>query len=166
MNRPLFGGAFQLDLPDNFLDVSQLRQVPDNQEVFVSKDSDESFVIELLETPDASLDSSIEYHWKDLCEANTASECKILKSENVSIVSLDIAHKEETLVGIQSVPKFGKAADIEQVTLYLYLLRIHNLNTDILISWNIPGSHPEESDKFMSILKSLHVLDLSIFNVQ
>lgn len=166
MQRQLFGGSFLLDLPDNFLDVSQLRQVPDNQEVFVSKDSDESFVIELLETTDAALDSSIEYHWNDLCEANTASECKILKSETVSIVNIGVSHKEEVLVGMQSVPKFGKNSDIEQVTLYLYMLRIHNLKTDILLSWNIPGNHPDNSDNFLSILKSFRVLDLSIFNVQ
>lgn len=51
--RGLFGGSLSIKLPDNFhfQDVSEIRQVPDNQEVFVFKNSDASIIIELLETP-------------------------------------------------------------------------------------------------------------------
>lgn len=49
--RCLFGGTISINLPDNFQDVSKFRQVPDNQEVFVYKQSDASIIIELLETP-------------------------------------------------------------------------------------------------------------------
>ncbi|KAK9447825.1 uncharacterized protein V1518DRAFT_420529 [Limtongia smithiae] len=53
VNKGLFGGAITIDLPDGFLDASTFRQVPDNQEVFVSQDSSEtndtSIIIELVE---------------------------------------------------------------------------------------------------------------------
>ncbi len=52
MLRQLFGGTITIDLPDSFEDVSKFRQVPDNQEVFVSKHSDLSFIVEILETPE------------------------------------------------------------------------------------------------------------------
>lgn len=50
MRRHLFGGALLLDLPDQFIDASSMRQIPDNQEVFVSsQELDLSFIIEILE---------------------------------------------------------------------------------------------------------------------
>ena len=55
--RGLFGGAIIVKVPKDFKDVSQFRQVPDNQEVFVSSTSDETLIIELLETPENTEES-------------------------------------------------------------------------------------------------------------
>lgn len=57
--RSLFGGSISIKIPNDFNDVSEFRQVPDNQEVFVFKDSDASIVIELLETPSNSDDEAL-----------------------------------------------------------------------------------------------------------
>lgn len=46
---PLFGGALECDLPDNFADVSKLRQVPDAQEVFIDKDGFTSIIFDITE---------------------------------------------------------------------------------------------------------------------
>lgn len=46
---PLFGGALESALPDNFADVSKLRQVPDNQEVFIDKDGFTSIIFDITE---------------------------------------------------------------------------------------------------------------------
>lgn len=46
---PLFGGALEAELPDNFADVSKLRQVPDNQEVFIDKDGFTSIIFDITE---------------------------------------------------------------------------------------------------------------------
>lgn len=46
---PLFGGALEGDLPANFADVSKLRQVPDNQEVFIDKDGFTSIIFDITE---------------------------------------------------------------------------------------------------------------------
>ncbi|KAI8622709.1 hypothetical protein BC830DRAFT_1052748, partial [Chytriomyces sp. MP71] len=48
-SHPLFGGAISLLLPNGYVDASQLRQVPDNQEVFVSSTDNSSIIVELLE---------------------------------------------------------------------------------------------------------------------
>ncbi|CAI5461733.1 unnamed protein product [Closterium sp. Yama58-4] len=45
----LFGGAIQADFPPRFEDISNFREVPNNQEVFADASRDESIVIELLE---------------------------------------------------------------------------------------------------------------------
>ena len=47
----LFGGALSIKIPNDFNDVSGFRQVPDHQEVFVSRDSDDTLIVEILETP-------------------------------------------------------------------------------------------------------------------
>ena len=49
--RELFGGGISVKVPKDFKDVSVFRQVPDHQEVFVSNESDDTLIIELLETP-------------------------------------------------------------------------------------------------------------------
>lgn len=46
---PLFGGALECDLPVHFADVSKLRQVPDNQEVFLDKDGFTSIIFDITE---------------------------------------------------------------------------------------------------------------------
>ncbi|EOY01978.1 Mog1/PsbP/DUF1795-like photosystem II reaction center PsbP family protein isoform 2 [Theobroma cacao] len=47
--RPLFGGAISTTFPLRFQDVSNIRQVPDHQEVFVDPARDESLIFELLD---------------------------------------------------------------------------------------------------------------------
>ncbi|GJN27388.1 hypothetical protein PR202_gb15408 [Eleusine coracana subsp. coracana] len=47
--RPLFGGAISTTFPVRFQDVSDIRQVPDHQEVFVDPARDESLIFELLD---------------------------------------------------------------------------------------------------------------------
>ncbi|TVU14242.1 hypothetical protein EJB05_37698, partial [Eragrostis curvula] len=47
--RPLFGGAISTTFPVRFQDVSNIREVPDHQEVFVDPARDESIIVELLD---------------------------------------------------------------------------------------------------------------------
>lgn len=48
-STPLFGGALVCDLPEKFADVSTLRQVPDNQEVYIDKDGFTSIIFDITE---------------------------------------------------------------------------------------------------------------------
>lgn len=48
----LFGGAITTVVPESFVDASNFREVPDNQEVFVSmsdEDADVSIIVDILE---------------------------------------------------------------------------------------------------------------------
>lgn len=47
--KPLFGGALEAELPEQFADVSTIRQVPDNQEVFIDKDGFTSIIFDITE---------------------------------------------------------------------------------------------------------------------
>ncbi|MEE6520759.1 hypothetical protein FKM82_018698 [Ascaphus truei] len=57
LQHPLFGGALSAILPPSFRDVSALREVPDNQEVFAHVSTDQSIIVELLEYPEGVADA-------------------------------------------------------------------------------------------------------------
>ncbi|EEQ85082.2 hypothetical protein RJZ56_002493 [Blastomyces dermatitidis] len=48
-HKDLFGGAIVADLPTEFLNVSDMRPVPDNQEAFMSNTTRTSIIIEITE---------------------------------------------------------------------------------------------------------------------
>ncbi|KAE8817773.1 putative ran guanine nucleotide release factor [Hordeum vulgare] len=47
--RPLFGGAVSTAFPVRFQDVSNIREVPDRQEVLIDPTRDESLIFELID---------------------------------------------------------------------------------------------------------------------
>lgn len=87
----------KMELPTEFLDVSEFRQVPDNQEVFVDANSNQSFIVELLESDAVpqnimSLSGSnssgkvepSRVHFAVLADENNAMEkSKILHTESI-----------------------------------------------------------------------------------
>lgn len=71
-SRELFGGAITLSTPSTYFDVrykdnivnirdllhSTIRQIPDNQEVWLERNSDASIIIELVQTPESFTDQT------------------------------------------------------------------------------------------------------------
>jgi hypothetical protein len=63
MHREPFLGIFIRVLELSDLSYSDVRQVPDNQEVFLYPDSDASIIVEILQKVEpASLDDAIKYN--------------------------------------------------------------------------------------------------------
>ncbi|KAI9377134.1 hypothetical protein POPTR_019G023800v4 [Populus trichocarpa] len=72
-DRPLFGGAISSTFPVRFQDVSNIRQVPDHQEVFADPSRDESLVFELLDLkPDINDNGSAVWFLQDLANEQDA----------------------------------------------------------------------------------------------
>lgn len=46
--RPLFGESINIQLPERFVDISDFRPIPDNQEVFADANIDQSLIIEIM----------------------------------------------------------------------------------------------------------------------
>jgi hypothetical protein len=167
MERKLFGGAMKIVLldMDEVVDVSTMRQVPDNQECFVSADAageDRSVIVEILEVPEdvESQNEGAQYYWNDLAEANEAIEQTIIKSDAFESLNTEVcAMSVALLVGTQAIPKFGKTCDLQQVKLYLSLLRIPSKNTDILISYYDPVLDRDATDNFRNMCRSLRIVD-------
>ncbi|XP_067325871.1 ran guanine nucleotide release factor [Anolis sagrei] len=144
--NPLFGGAFSACLPPGSIDVSEMRQVPDNQEVFVHPSTDQSIIIELLEyqagVPD---ENAARYHFEDLADSSSTTE--ILNQEQFlpQLLALEGCSSAWQLTARQLVAKFNEEAKNE-VTLHLALLRLPQYGTDLLLTFNDPTRiHPLSS---------------------
>ena len=70
-NCPLFGDAFSAILPTGAIDVSDLRPVPENQEVSCHPVTNQSLIIEILELHahvqgEAAAPAPARYHFEDV----------------------------------------------------------------------------------------------------
>ncbi|KAK3227601.1 hypothetical protein Dsin_007463 [Dipteronia sinensis] len=76
--RPLFGGAIATTFPHRFHDVSNIRLVPDHQEVFVDPARDESLIFELLDfKEDVGDNGSAASFLQDLATEQDAEGCRL-----------------------------------------------------------------------------------------
>ncbi|KIR27806.1 hypothetical protein I309_03435 [Cryptococcus deuterogattii LA55] len=81
--RSLFGGAISLDLPQNSIDASDLRQIPNNQEVFLFPHSDTALVLEILEMVEegdaqGDLWEAAKFHFNSIAHDNASLNSMIL----------------------------------------------------------------------------------------
>ncbi|XP_060768893.1 ran guanine nucleotide release factor [Neoarius graeffei] len=145
MIRPLFGGAMSAVLPLNTKDISELREIPDNQEVFTHTNTDQSIIIELLEYQSHVEDSqAARYHFADIAGSNQAVEVGQMEVMEVQCVpqdqlSLSQCSSAWILTGTQLVSKFNEEVK-NTVNIHLCLFRLPQYTTDILITFNDPVS--------------------------
>ncbi|XP_065842779.1 ran guanine nucleotide release factor-like [Oscarella lobularis] len=177
-SKLLFGGAFTCVLPSCSVDISQIRQVPDNQEVFAHLETDQSVLIELLEySGDVQGTQAAEYYFNDLAESNQSRDQKIesvseIPKEQIALHQCCDAYR---LIGCQRVSKFRDEAAASEpphkVHTEMFLLRLPQHTTDILLTFNDPypdlasRQHAAKwtSEDFYRICVSLKLVDLSIF---
>lgn len=149
-----------------FYDVSQFRQVPDNQEVFVeaneqSMHGDRSIIFEIVQLPTATLadsDAITRYYWEDYAKENCA-----LLSPIHSVEKLPLTHFASDpmvqgdnfarITGTHLVPVHAKGSCLSGTGTYnrqnvvgwkpaiisCGVIRLPRVEADILISFHIPG---------------------------
>jgi hypothetical protein len=169
MKQQLFGGAMEISsLPDSFVDVSNFREVPDNQEVFAKlqegsgeettkalgsiNPSPLSLIIELLDFDTSGDDPSVVI-FQDLSESNEARASNIVTKsrpvdilENIPELAANVSkrkiHGIECLksVGVQRVPsKALRNQSAEDIVMILLaVIRLPSVRTDISLSVNAP----------------------------
>jgi len=141
----LFGGAITTALPAAFEDISHVRQVPDHQEVFVDRDSEMSFIVEIVAySGDVSNASAPGYYFTDLAECNEAKNVTVDSSAVITDASFapllgDKAVAKCAIAGRQTVSKFRQDdAPLEVVQIVLVVIRLPHVDTDLLLSVNVP----------------------------
>ncbi|TIC03851.1 Mog1p/PsbP-like protein [Wallemia mellicola] len=74
-----FDGAINFESDLNLIDASKFRQVPDNQEVFIGKDSEVSVIVEVLEhVKEAKTDEeAAKFHFDSLAYDNDCEDYSI-----------------------------------------------------------------------------------------
>ncbi|GAB5590826.1 hypothetical protein Unana1_05726 [Umbelopsis nana] len=168
--RPFFGGALSAPLCSSFIDASQIRQIPDNQEVFVDGSTEQSLIVELLQlVPDAQGEEMARYHFQQLAEDNEAKESavnKVTVLNTANYPSLPAASSQVSLLtGSQKVAKFNEL-QLHEVNIIMVIIRLTNVDTDIAISVNVPAGEGQvdlaEAD-MLQLVNGFKVNDWSLF---
>ncbi|KAI0803453.1 Mog1p/PsbP-like protein [Xylaria sp. FL0064] len=161
-STPLFGGALVCDLPTNFADVSQLRQVPDNQEVYIDKDGFTSIIIEINERvgedgSSAEIDGrALTTHLEEIV-GNDVDRLKVWNttptqfskhSEDIPAYTLMATLTPRAPPSTETDSASASRATAPDFTvIVLTLVRLEQEHTDILITINVPhirGEYDEE----------------------
>lgn len=152
---PLFGGALTASLPEQFADVSQLRQVPDNQEVYIDKDGYTSIIFEICERVGPAGSSTeidgraLTTHLEDLV-GDEVDTVKVWNSTETEFSKLEDKIPAYTLIATQTPrpdPSKGPTSAPDFTAIILTLLRLEREKTDLLITINVPhikGEYDEE----------------------
>ncbi|KAJ3317725.1 hypothetical protein HDV06_001279 [Boothiomyces sp. JEL0866] len=151
--RPLFGGAIKSIIPHTFIDASETRQIPDNQEVFLDPNSNTSIIIEILEPTGLPLLQSGLKHFELLAQDNEAETFSITTQNQVDANKL-------VLVGRQKVAKFNSTVK-DDIVVYLGL--VVEKDTEILITMNAFEESIDLLNSFCNSVEQFRVLDYSLF---
>ncbi|KAM5272625.1 ran guanine nucleotide release factor isoform 2-T2 [Ctenodactylus gundi] len=173
---PLFGGAFSSILPTEAIDVSDLRPVPDNQEVFCHPICDQSLIIELLELQShVRGEAAARYHFEDVGGVQGARALHVESVQPLNLENLALkgcCQEAWVLSGKQQIAKENQ----QDVTVHQALLRLPQYQTDLLITFNEPpldnrsflgpANPPWSLSNFEQLVTSLTLHDPNIFGSQ
>ncbi|KAK2636235.1 hypothetical protein Ddye_031027 [Dipteronia dyeriana] len=138
--RPLFGGAIATIFPHRFEDVSNIRQVPDHQEVFVDPARDESLIFELLDFKDDVGDNgSAAWFLQDLATEQDAEGCTLLEQSGVveapGLRYRNIPAVVTTAAGQMAISKGRQGREAQNIVkVYLTNFRLKEVGTDVLVT--------------------------------
>ncbi|KAM9208574.1 ran guanine nucleotide release factor [Dugong dugon] len=179
---PLFGGAFSAILPPGAIDVSDLRPVPDNQEVFCHCATDQSLIVELLELQaHVRGEEAARYHFEDVGGVQGARAAQVEAVRPLPLENLALGgccQDAWVLSGKQQVVKENHQV-AKEVTLHQALLRLTQYQTDLLLTFNQPlpenrsslgpenlSPPPWSLGDFEQLVTSLTLHDPNIFGPQ
>lgn len=175
VSQPLYGGAIEILLPKGYMDVSQIREIPDNQEVFVnnndiqstgSNSGNESIIVELMESVGVEDgEAALIEHCKEIVDINYSNK-DLSKSFDESFEVLDVqvvrANRLICKVKQKNVGKWENNKElVQELDLYIGLIRLTEFDADALITFNVPISALRSNDegndtaKYTELLKQM-----------
>lgn len=141
---PLFRGAFSTILPAGAIDVSDLRPVPDNQEIFCHPVTDLSLIKELLELKvHVQGEAAARYHFEGVGGVQGARAVHVLSVQPLCLEDLSLrgcCQDAWFISGRQQVAKEDQQV-AKDVPLHQALLRLPQYHTDLSLTFNQPLSH-------------------------
>lgn len=136
--RELFGGAITAVLPPSYLDASDIRQVPDNQECFMSPHSNSTIIVEVVEYQESQKDERAAlYFFEDLCECIEVSRAEVSSYGCIDDPSFMSEIRETfpkcVLMGEQYLPIKDRPPAVEKVYVMLAVVRLKIVNSELLV---------------------------------
>ncbi|KAK6203396.1 uncharacterized protein RJT21DRAFT_119555 [Scheffersomyces amazonensis] len=165
VSSSIYGGAIQIKLSEEIaysaLDASKFRQVPDSQEVFIiptpSKSSkyDRSLIIALLQiVPEESYNKAIATHIEDLIEEDhekiTNHYIEQIKDELDNDIYLSVIEYDNKRRDAKE-----EGSPLKYVT-FISLIRLPKVETDVLITLDIPIETEVDLEDLLSSIKINH----------
>ena len=155
---PLFGGALTAHFPTNFEDASHFREVPDTQEVYVSKtyDTDISVIIDILQRVDSGTAAVQAVHWQDVANVNSEDAAALaVHWEDVAGADDDrtnkiFAQERVVLPNLADKPAFSITGTVSTrasepqsdpplfTAILMTVVRLPEQGTDLVITVNVP----------------------------
>ena len=182
---PLFGGAISAQLPARYVDVSDFRPVPDNQEVWTDADKDESVIVEIVEWNDGPSDDvgsewfnqAAGWFWKDLadvngCDAGDVNLSDVRRLDNGQLPAMtEQFAKASIAVGTMKMAKGRGCGDDQkkEVEVAMANVRLPQVGTDVLVTLNRPtgdgaiGFGGAGVSILLKILETFSIDDWSLF---
>ena len=132
----LYGGAITVELPQDYIDGSDIRQVPSHQELFLSRETLTSLIIELNARLPESDEAAVTSHFNDPIEV--PDSCTMRSASKVILSSSTICRYPAyvTIGDITNYERHAPAATT--VKAYLLLVRIEDKTTDLCVRLNVP----------------------------
>ncbi|KAF2143878.1 uncharacterized protein K452DRAFT_285917 [Aplosporella prunicola CBS 121167] len=180
----LYGGTLTAELPAGFGDVSDIRQVPDNQEVYLDANGFASIVFDITERLDPSQASNdeeaLKFHFHDIA-GDTNDATSFWQSGSAKFTKMP-NFPAYTLIATQHPNTAARGPQPDFIGILLILLRLEQKKTDIVITINVPhvpGEYPKDEVDFAAakqgplmehaitirqkILETFEVKDWSLF---
>ncbi|KAL8732165.1 MAG: hypothetical protein Q9166_002912 [cf. Caloplaca sp. 2 TL-2023] len=184
----LFGGAITTHLPAGYADVSNIREVPDHQEIYLDASGFSSIIIEITEraAQPPTDQEALKFHFEDVVDEHDMSQ--IWNTDVAQLPHFPPNTPCYTLFATTTPPPAtngnARALTPAFTAIILTLIRLVPQSTDIVVTINIPHipGHQEPSDgevkfeegKFGSLVeeglrikdevwKSLEVRDWGLF---
>ena len=166
MTTELYGGAITISkLPNSFIDISQIRQVPDTQEVFINQLSnhndshdvsgsfDHSFIIDLLERVDPiDYQEAIHLHLQDIVPPHVHNQPIEQIKQQQQQQQEDNEDDDDGIIRyfsfVQFKPQYKKSDPNEspkQIITLICLIRLEKVDTDVLLQYIIPLKSENEN---------------------
>ncbi|KAI4204642.1 MAG: hypothetical protein LQ350_000957 [Teloschistes chrysophthalmus] len=148
----LFGGAITVSLPAGYTDVSNIREVPDHQEIYLDASGFSSIVIEIAErvTDPPTDDEALRFHFEDIVDEQDSS--RVWRTDIASLPHLPPNTPILTLLATTTPPPTTngntRALTPTFVAILLTLIRLEPQSTDLIVTVNIPHipGHQEPTD--------------------
>jgi len=176
--RSLFGGAIICQIPSNYRDVSEVRQVPDNQECWQDMDGP-LLVIEIMERQEVSDLDAAAFFFRDLAESNgcDAANLSFVAQEPVANGAVQGLPPDAIVCTGSGRQRVAQGHDVDiagnprqqhvvTIQIELCLIRLPTQTTDLLITLSSPIQNDTVStapEVFEQVLSTFQIRNWGLF---
>jgi hypothetical protein len=183
--RSLFGGAISCEIPSAWRDVSDIREVPDHQEVWHEPEDGSLLVVEILQQQEVQDQNVASFFFQDLAENNGITHANDVMFRPMTLAVPTIQIEGASIcsgIGFQKIAmgqdynSFEQRArnqEIRWTCIELCVLRLPRVHTDLLVTITRPLPNPNLlpgvdsslswSEAFQRVISSFKIRNWGLF---